>query len=201
MPRKLGQSPCPSGSRKPRIAKQQPGRRRDSSLSAGGIGRRTDFNPSPETPDGSGKSVLPAVTLLNERAYTTRAGPIPRGISGERQAYWRVSEIVPKFRPGPIFSRRRNRRTPLLLSQSLAALGPRQSATTGIVSPEEAEKELGPGSGQRITVHYPDSKMVSFLRPHCDQPNGWRQRKPENLANPRSVLIHSQPDSIAIAAR
>jgi hypothetical protein len=33
-----------------------------------------------------------------------------------------------------------------------------------------------------------------------DLRNGWRARNPENLKNPLSVVIQSQPDSIANAA-
>ena len=87
MPRKLGQSPCPSGSRKPRIAKEQPavaGIR--ACLPAALVVERISIRPQnarrisihPRNAGRIGKSVLPAAALLSERSYTIPAGPISR---------------------------------------------------------------------------------------------------------------------------
>ena len=80
----LRRTVCSSGSRKPRIAKDQPavaGIR--AYLPAALVVGRTSIRPP--NAGRMGKSVLPAAVLLSERSYTIPAGPISSRVSGDRR--------------------------------------------------------------------------------------------------------------------
>ena len=74
---------CPSGSRKPRIAKDQLAVARVRAyLPAALVVGRISIRPG--NAGRMGQSVLPAAALLSERTYTIPGGPISRRVSGDR---------------------------------------------------------------------------------------------------------------------